>query len=82
MSERIIVKTDTNLFYDNHHEKCKLFYSGSQGRQYAFIQCLDVGYNGKGEHIKRYWGLYNESDKQASIEGILRSGGKWPQLPE
>lgn len=82
MSQRIIVKTDTNLVYDSYHEKCKLFYSGSQGRQYALIQCLDVGDSGKGEHVKRYWGLYDESDKESSIEGILRNGGKWPILPE
>ncbi|MUK76540.1 hypothetical protein GNP84_06425 [Aliivibrio fischeri] len=43
---------------------------------------LDTGHDGKQEHIKRYWGLYNESDKEASIEVILRSGGTWPQLPE
>ncbi|OEF52470.1 hypothetical protein A1OW_23015, partial [Enterovibrio norvegicus] len=69
------IETNTNLVYDEQHEKCLCITSQADGRAFAFVQCLDVGHDGKGERAKRYWGLYDPENPAASIERIMRNGG-------
>lgn len=75
------IETDSRLVYDDEHEKCLLVTSQAEGRVFGFIQCLDVGHDGKSEHIKRYWGVFDMENPKASIERIMRNGGQWPRLP-
>jgi len=65
------VQTENNLLYDSAHPKCQIHFARTHGQGFAFIQCLDLGHNGKTERVKRYWGLYSDSlddevNKQAS----------------
>lgn len=75
------IETDTRLVYDDGNEKCLCIHSQSEGRVWAFIQCIDIGNDGTSEHIKRYWGAFDLENPEASIERIMRNGGKWPKLP-
>ncbi|GEK14304.1 hypothetical protein [Aliivibrio fischeri] len=80
------VQTENNLMFDSQHPKCQLHFARTHGRGFAFVQCLDIGLNGKSEHVKRYWGFYADSlDKQeneAAIYNIMNSGSPWPDLPK
>ncbi len=75
------IKTSTNLVFDSSHEKCICITSSAEQRTFAFIQCLDVGCDGKYERPKRYWGLYDSQNPEDSIMRIMRTGGRWPALP-
>lgn len=71
------------LLYDESNRQCLCILNQSQGLTYAFIQCLDVGMDGRETPItKRYWGQFLRDDKEASIRDIMLNGGKWPVLPE
>lgn len=76
------IKTNTNLLFDTAHKKCLCITSGAEQRIFAFIQCLDVGQNGKSERAKRYWGLYDPQNPEESIMRIMLNGGSWPALPK
>lgn len=79
------VQTDSNLLFDSSHPDCLCIIERTQGKEIAFIQCLDLGV----EHCrhkkpipKRYWGLWDENRPEESLDHIMRRGGKWPQLPK
>ncbi|MGJ0637483.1 hypothetical protein [Xenorhabdus bovienii] len=69
-----------NLLYDSTNSNCKCILADSQGKIYAFVQVLDIGMP-ESLLIKRYWGVYEHNDPEASIKNILMYGGKWPNLP-
>ncbi|PKF49166.1 hypothetical protein AT251_20965 [Enterovibrio nigricans] len=80
------VRTENGLVYDCAHPKCRLHLSRTQGKGFAFIQCLDTGLDGKAERVKRYWGAYADSldnrENGESIYHIMRTGSPWPDLPQ
>jgi len=72
-----------NLLFDDSHEDCHLVISSSQGQTFAFVQALDLGmaHSRHKKPIKsRYWGTWDFSNQQESLEEILKYGGKWPDL--
>lgn len=79
----VVIKTN-GLLYDETNPRCVCKIEHTQGRQFAFIQCLDVG-RGGGEPpetapTKFYWGEFDSSNPEKSILEILHYGGKFPDL--
>lgn len=73
-----MVRVEVNgMLYEDHHPDCLFIESNTTSGRYAFIQVLDTSTN----MVKRYWGPFNIEQPKASIEGIMRNGGKWPSLP-
>ncbi len=70
-----------NLVYDSEKKDCYLEVVQAQSMLFAFVQCLDVGFDGTLKAVKRYWGSYSHEEPEKSIELILKFGGKWPKLP-
>jgi hypothetical protein len=73
-----------NLVFDDANPKCKCIVSASQGKNFAFVQALDIGM----EHARlkkpiavRYWGEFNPNNPAGSLLIILNTGSPWPRLP-
>ncbi len=65
------------MIYDDAHPKCTCKVVQSQGQLYAFVQCLDMGMDGKRlVGTKRYWGRF-EWGSEDHMRAILATGGKW-----
>ena len=75
------VLTDSNLMFDDSDDRCLCIVSQAQGQLFAFIQCIDRGFDGNREELKRYWGTFDPDFPEDSIAMIMRKGGKWPDLP-
>lgn len=79
------IVTDNNLLYEDFNEHCKCILTQANGYVFAFVQAIDLGTNPhkpKVVRTKRYWGMWDVENPKASMERILRNGGKWPKLPE
>lgn len=80
----IYVKTSNNLEFDSEHDRCRLIISRTQGKEYAFIQCIDLGFGQEHTldtgHEKQYWGEYDSTAPEESIKAIMGYGGQWPNL--
>lgn len=78
------VATENSLLFDDSDPDCSLVFSRTHGHAFAFIQCLDIGKNGKSRRIKRYWGFYadssDEKKNEQSIYHIMNSGSSWPDI--
>ncbi|EBM7196732.1 hypothetical protein T040_22110 [Salmonella enterica subsp. enterica serovar Senftenberg] len=75
--------TANGLVFEETNPHCKCILSEAQGELYAFVQCLDMGMDGRETAIvKRYWGRYSHDAREDSIRSILLNGGKWPKLPD
>ncbi|TDX22471.1 hypothetical protein DFO67_1294 [Modicisalibacter xianhensis] len=73
-----MVKVEVNgMLYEDYHPDCKCIHSRTSSGSYAFIQVLDM----ETQMVKRYWGPFDIERPEASIESIMRTGGKWPPLP-
>lgn len=73
-----MVKVEVNgMVYEDNHPNCQFIQSRTIGGNYAFIQVLDT----RTQMVKRYWGPFDVEYPAASIERIMRNGGKWPSLP-
>lgn len=73
-----------NMVFDDADPRCRFYVSSTQGHQFAFVQCLDLGFSENRlsvPGIKRYWGLWDWDDEEGSIKQIMAQGGKWPELP-
>ncbi|WP_302141041.1 hypothetical protein [Halomonas alkalicola] len=75
------VATFTGLVYDDADPQCMCLLFESQGKVYGFIKAIDTGHDGQQRYPARYWGEYRHEDRKGSIQSILSTGGKWPQLP-
>lgn len=71
-----------NLVFDAEDPRCRMVLSRTQGRDYAFVQCLDIGTgrNFDNAREKNYWGEYDETHPEASVKAIMERGGNWPDL--
>ena len=73
-----------NMVFDDDDPRCRFYISGTSGVQFAFVQCLDLGWPDRRlsyPGIKRYWGIWDWDDQEDSIQKIMNNGGKWPDLP-
>ncbi|WP_075881797.1 hypothetical protein [Vreelandella massiliensis] len=70
------------MIYDEADDLCKCVLSQSQGKLFAFIQCIDTGMDGTARYTARYWGEFSHDAPEATIKRIMEWGGKWPQLPD
>lgn len=74
----------SNMVFDDDDPRCRVYVSRGQNGTYGFVQCLDIGNKGlrlSTPGIKRYWGDWNVDNPERSIKSIMRTGGKWPELP-
>lgn len=73
-----------NLMYDDSDSRCGLWLAHNGRELCAFVQALDIGNPGNRHpepFKKRYWGPYDESNPEQSIQQIMANGAKWPELP-
>lgn len=63
------------MVFDSKNPACKLILGDSQGKLYAFVQCVD-----EAGQEKRYWGEYSHEAPESSVQRIMEWGGKWPKL--
>ena len=76
------VETDNALVYDGDDPLCFFILAATQGMDFAFVQCLDVGWEGGQRNPKRYWGRWDPGNAEGSLKAIMERGRKWPVLPE
>ena len=77
-----VTSNSGNLLYDDEDVDCFIrVVSGQGGQNFAFIQCVDMGRDDQAVGVRRYWGAWDVEDPATSMQGILRNGGKWPDLP-
>jgi len=79
------LQTENDMLFDDSHPECLCIIERTQGKEIAFVQCLDLGMphcRHKNPIPKRYWGVWDDRDPEASMDSIMRTGGKWPQLPK
>lgn len=72
-----------NLVYDSENPLCTMDAYHSQGKNFAFLTVMDIGSENcpiDPPMTKRYWGEFSWDDQESSIERILATGGKWPDL--
>ena len=71
-----------NLVFDSESPRCWMVLSCTQGRDYALVQCLDIGTGRDFDNAreKNYWGEYDETHPEASVKAIMERGGNWPDL--
>ncbi|HFC6387005.1 TPA: hypothetical protein ACFNMI_000046 [Neisseria bacilliformis] len=71
-----------NLVFDSEDPRCRLIRSRSQGADFVFVQCLDVGIGRDfaAAREKNYWGAYDETDPAGSVKSVMERGGSWPDL--
>jgi len=74
-----------NLLFDDAHPKCGCTFSQTNGQNFAFVSALDLGMAHarlKKPIVSRYWGAWDVNHPKDSMKQILKTGGKWPQLPK
>lgn len=71
-----------NMYFDYNDPICGIERNYCQGRRFAFITVVDVGYLGDAKHPKHYWGELRYQDETDSIREIMKFGGQWPRCLE
>lgn len=74
-----------NMVFDDADPRCIVRTCFGQRRNYAFVQCLDLGNPGNRlsvPGVKRYWGEWDADNPEESVKLIMKNGGKWPDLPD
>jgi hypothetical protein len=78
------VRAENGFIYEDYHPKCKIRFSSLRYGHgefdfswVAFVQCFDE----ETGDINRYWGMFDDDNKERSVEMILLKGSKWPDLP-
>jgi len=69
-----------NYIFDDADDLCFVQFQQSQGKWFAFVQAIDVGFDGSHRNTVRYWGEWSDDDKEGAMIHILERGGKWPDF--
>ena len=71
-----------NFIYDDNEPLCfTILHIGPDSQLFAFVQCIDVGFDTSFKSPRRYWGYWSHDDPAGSMKTIMETGGKWPDLP-
>lgn len=77
------MKVEVNqMVFDSTDPLCRCIVSRTQGKLYAFVQCIDTGSDGQQRYTKRYWGEYSYENPESMMSRILLNGGSWPEISE